>query len=127
MTTKRTKQAATMPAAMLPEVLSTGLLAMARTQSRLATTVIDSNAEVLDFLRGRLQKDRDLIEEIADCNDATEMMDAWLGFWTEAFTGYTDAFTKVAFANVKTASDAVRQIGVEATAGTDASGIRSVA
>ncbi|MBK5949698.1 hypothetical protein CH339_01255 [Rhodobium orientis] len=100
---------------------------MVRAQSRLATTVIDSNAEVLDFLRGRLQKDRNLIDEIADCNDATEMMDAWLGFWTEAFTGYTNEFTKVALANVKTASDAVQEIGREATSGTEAGGIRPAA
>ncbi|MCW2305904.1 phasin family protein [Rhodobium gokarnense] len=131
MTTKRTKQAATMaagmPAAFLPEAMSTGLVAMARTQSRLATTAIDTNVEVLDFLRNRLQKDRDLIDEIADCKDAMEMMDAWLGFWSEAFTGYTDEFTKVAFANVKTASDAVQEISREATVGTDAGGIRPAA
>ncbi|MBB4301031.1 hypothetical protein GGD81_000046 [Rhodobium orientis] len=127
MTTKRTKQAAPMPSTFLPEALSTGMVAMVRAQSRLATTVIDSNAEVLDFLRGRLQKDRNLIDEIADCNDATEMMDAWLGFWTEAFTGYTNEFTKVALANVKTASDAVQEIGREATSGTEAGGIRPAA
>jgi hypothetical protein len=86
-----------------------------RLQGRIYKNYLNAGLQTLDFMRLRLVEDTKLVERICTCDDASAALDAWMRFWTEAASEYSDFAGKMAASNSKMASDAAEEATAEVT------------
>ena len=58
-------------------------------QARMAESLLKHNIEMLEFLKARFERDREMLDELADAGSAAEAMAMWQGFWQKMLTDYS--------------------------------------
>ncbi len=79
-----------------------------RPQVQLAEAMLKQNIETLDFLKTRFERDRLMLEKLAQTQDPTQAMELWTGFWQAMLSDYAGETNKLAASVTEIAEQAVR-------------------
>lgn len=82
----------------------------------MADALIARNIEMLDFLKARFERDREMIGKLADERDPMKAMSLWGEFWQCTMTDYSTQMTKLATSASGLAEQAVRAATEESEA-----------
>jgi hypothetical protein len=100
------------PLDMLSQMMSMGQgamsSAMVKPQAMMMEAMLRQNIEALDFLRARLEGDRQLVARLAQAKDPTEAMSLWSEFLQRMMTDYSSETTRLAASATEIAEKAVR-------------------
>ncbi len=66
-----------------------------RAQARMMDSVLKQNIETLEFLKQRFEKDREMVNSLAESGDPTRAMQLMQDFWTRSVKDYTDEAGKI--------------------------------
>jgi hypothetical protein len=69
--------------------------ALFRAQSKMMDTMLRQNIEVLEFLKLRYEKDREMLAQIAGLDDPSAAKTVLTSFWSEALADYTQEAGKL--------------------------------
>lgn len=64
------------------------MLALSRMQGTIFDAVMRQNIEVLDFLKARFERDRELAQHITHAADPADAVRLWAEFWQKAASDY---------------------------------------
>ncbi|KFE35317.1 phasin family protein [Thioclava atlantica] len=106
-----TRMAGCMPVPNVGDVSS-----MMAPQLRMMEALIAQNIEVLDFLKTRFERDREMIGELADTADPMQAMNLWGEFWQRMMSDYATESSKLATSVTGIAERAVRSATEEGEA-----------
>lgn len=90
--------------------------AILRAQAHMMDSILKQNIEVLDFLKARFEKDREIFNQLAASSDPAQAMELVHSFWTRSVKDYTDEAGKLGALAAVTAEQLVEGIAEEATA-----------
>jgi hypothetical protein len=99
-----------------PAHLGDMMAAMVRAQARMMDSVLKQNIETLDFLKQRFEKDRAMVQSLADSADPTQAMKVMQDFWSNSLKDYTDEAGKLGALAAATAEEIVEGVTEEAKA-----------
>lgn len=85
-------------------------------QARMAEAMIKQNIEMLDFLKARFERDRAMLEDLANAKDQTEAATLWQDFWQRMLTDYSVETNKLAATATEIAETALRSATEEGEA-----------
>lgn len=77
-------------------------------QARMAEAMIKQNIEMLDFLKARFERDRAMLEDLANAKDQAEAATLWQDFWQRMLTDYSVETNKLAATATEIAEQALR-------------------
>jgi len=99
-----------------PAHLGDMMAAMLRAQARMMDSLLRQNIETLDFLKQRLEKDRGMIQSLADSDDPARAMQVMQDFWSNSLKDYTDEAGRIGALAAATAEEIVEGVADEAKA-----------
>lgn len=121
MTMKKTTPMSGMPA--FPNLPSVDGWAMFfKPQARMAEAMIKQNIEMLEFLKARFERDRLMLEDLANAKDQTAAMGLWQDFWQRMLSDYSVETNKLAASATEIAEQAIRTASEEGAALMSAAG-----
>lgn len=91
-------------------------------QARMAESMLKHNIEILEFLKARFERDREMLDELADAGSPAEAMAMWQGFWQKMLTDYSVETNKLAASATEIAEQAIRTATEEGAAMVSAAG-----
>ncbi|MFC5738739.1 phasin family protein [Sinirhodobacter huangdaonensis] len=94
-------------------------------QARMAESLLKHNIEMLEFLKARFERDREMLDELADAGSPAEAMAMWQGFWQKMLTDYSVETNKLAASATEIAEQAIRAATEEGEAMVTAAGGKS--
>jgi len=68
---------------------------MAKAQGQVMDAMMKQNIEVLTFVKERMEKDREMVAQLAAAKDPAEAAEIWSGFWQRAMADYGDESGKL--------------------------------
>jgi hypothetical protein len=83
------------------------MLALTRFQTTMFDAVLRQNIEMLDFLKERFQRDRQLVHELAQTSDPSDIARVWSEFWKKAVEEYSDEPRRLGDAMARATTDAL--------------------
>lgn len=83
---------------------------MARAQGRMVDAMMQSNIEVMAFVRDRLERDRTMVTALAGAKDPAEAAALWSEFWQKAMADYGDESGKLSEMVAGLAAEMLRAI-----------------
>ncbi|WP_417809258.1 phasin family protein [Thioclava sp.] len=86
----------------------------------MAEKLIAQNIEMLDFLKARFERDRQMLGKLTEQRDPMKAMNLWGEFWQCTMTDYSTQMTKLATSASGLAEQAVRAATEESEAITQA-------
>lgn len=99
-----------------PAHLGDMMSAMLRAQARMMDSVLKQNIETLDFLKQRFEKDRTMMQSLAESADPGQVMQVMQDFWSRSVKDYTDEAGKIGALAAATAEEIVEGVTEEARA-----------
>jgi len=85
-------------------------------QLHMAEKLIAQNIEMLDFLKARFERDREMLGKLAEQSDPMKAMNLWGEFWQRTMTDYSTQMAKLATTASGLAEQAVRTATEESEA-----------
>ncbi|MBN2741250.1 MAG: phasin family protein [Rhodobacteraceae bacterium] len=85
-------------------------------QLHMAEKLIAQNIEMLDFLKARFERDREMLGKLAEQSDPMKAMNLWGEFWQRTMTDYSTQIAKLATTASGLAEQAVRTATEESEA-----------
>lgn len=77
-------------------------------QARMAEAMLKQNIEMLDFLKARFERDRAMLEDLANATDPADATALWQDFWQRMLTDYSVETNKLAASATEIAEQALR-------------------
>jgi len=68
---------------------------MAKAQGQVMDAMMKQNIEVLTFVKERMERDREMVAQLAAAKDPAEAAEIWSGFWQRAMADYGDESGKL--------------------------------
>lgn len=84
--------------------------AMLQPQTRMAEAMLHHNIEMLDFVRARLERDREFLGVVSKAGTPAEAMGLWQGFWQKMIADYASETDKLAASAARLSEEAVRGV-----------------
>lgn len=85
-------------------------------QARMAEAMLKQNIEMLDFLKARFERDRAMLEDLANAKDQAQAATLWEDFWQRMLTDYSVETNKLAATATEIAETALRSATEESEA-----------
>lgn len=78
-----------------PSMLNDTFTSMMRAQATMMDSLLKQNIEVLDFLKGRYEKDRAMLSALTKVENPNDALSIWSGFWSNTMSDYTNEAGKL--------------------------------
>jgi hypothetical protein len=78
-----------------PAHLGDMMTAIMRAQARMMDSILRQNIEALDFMKARFEKDREIVNRLAETGDPARAMELMQDFWTRSVSDYADEAGKL--------------------------------
>lgn len=93
-----------------PDMSALNWTQVVKPQAKIAEALLRHNAEMLAFLKARLDRDREFLASVSEVQSPAEAIGLWQGFWQKTVADYAAETDRLAATGAALAEETIRSV-----------------